>query len=74
MQTDLDKQKDDTFLSEINAPSEHLNCIKKLIRQNSGLFADKDSDLGHTETVGMHINTGNHPPIKKKKTLQDPTE
>ena len=40
--------------------------IRKLVSENPDLFASKDSDLGHTSTVKMHLNTGNHPPIKLK--------
>ena len=38
--------------------------IQSLINQNTELFAAKDSDLGHTDTVTMRIDTGDHPPSK----------
>ena len=38
--------------------------IHSLINQNTELFAVNDSDLGHTDTVTMRIDTGDHPPIK----------
>ena len=40
--------------------------IKDLIEQNSDLFVQKDTQLGHTDTVKMHIDTGDHPPIKNR--------
>ena len=51
-------------LSEIKAPKEHMLTIQSLINQNTELFAAKDSDLGHTDTVTIRIYTGDHPPIK----------
>ena len=44
-----------------------INCretFEDLIEQNIDLFAEKDNDLGQTNTVKMSIDTGNHPPIK----------
>ena len=34
------------------------------MEQNLDLFAEKDTDLGKTNTIKMSIDTGNHPPIK----------
>ncbi|CAC5399405.1 unnamed protein product [Mytilus coruscus] len=51
---------------EINVPREHKSIIEKLISKNKDIFATKDSELGHTDTVKMEIETGNHPPIKLK--------
>ena len=31
---------------------------------NKDIFASKDSQLGHTDTIKMKIDTGDHPPIK----------
>ena len=46
-------------------------CARAICRQNkeslnkdSDIFAEKDSQLGHTNTVKMKINTEDHPPIK----------
>ena len=40
--------------------------IEKLITENQDLSANKDSELGHTETVKMQIDTGNKEPIKMR--------
>ena len=51
-------------INKVNAPEEHKQTITKLVKKNRDLFAAKDSDLGHTDTVKMKINTGENPPIK----------
>lgn len=51
---------------EINVSPEYKEKIKKLINKNKEIFAPKDSELGHTDTVQMEIETGDHPPIKLK--------
>ena len=51
-------------INKVNAPEEHKRTITKLVKKNRDLFAAKDSDLGHTDTVQMKINTGESPPIK----------
>ena len=52
--------------TDINVPSEHKDDITKLVEENSDLFAQKDSDLGRTDTVKIKIDTGNEPPIRLK--------
>lgn len=52
------------LLADVTVPSEHKSKVIKLIEKNSDLFAQKDTDLGQTDTVKMTIDTGNHPPIK----------
>ena len=49
---------------EINVPEQYADRIKKVLTRNSDIFAEKDSQLGHTNTVKMKINTEDHPPIK----------
>ena len=50
---------------DLYAPAEHKDKIKKeLIKKNKGLFASKDSELGHTDIFKMKIDTGQHLPIK----------
>ena len=49
---------------EINEPEQYADRIKKFLTRNSDIFAEKDSQLGHTNTVKMKINTEDHPPIK----------
>ena len=37
-----------------------------MIQENSDLFADKDTELGRTDIIGMRVDTGDHPPIRMK--------
>ena len=46
------------FMVNIDAPEEHKNKIEKIISSNRNLFAQKDTELGHTETVKMRLDTG----------------
>lgn len=50
----------------IKVPPEHKDVISKLVEANLDIFASKDSDLGHTDTIKMKIDTGNEPPIRLK--------
>ncbi|VDH96240.1 Hypothetical predicted protein [Mytilus galloprovincialis] len=52
--------------TEVNVLPEHKEIVDTLISKNRDVFALKDSELGHTETVKMEIETGNHEPIKLK--------
>ena len=52
------------LFDEVDAPAKLKGKIIKLLRNNADLFAQKDSELSHTDTVKMKINTGDHPPIK----------
>ncbi|CAC5360227.1 unnamed protein product [Mytilus coruscus] len=51
-------------LDEINVSNEYRSLIEKNILANQDIFAEKDTDLGRTETVKMKIDTGNNYPIK----------
>lgn len=53
-------------MANIDVPEEHKNQIGKIISSNRNLFAQKDTELGHTETVKMKLDTGEHPPIKNR--------
>ena len=53
-------------LKVLDISKEYIQKIKKLILQNQDLFANKDSELGHTDTVQMHIDTGNSNPMKMR--------
>lgn len=46
------------FMANIDVPEEHKNQIKQIISSNRNLFAQKDTELGHTETVKMKLDTG----------------
>ena len=50
--------------SDVDAPAVYKSTIVDFLKKNQDLFAAKDSDLGHTDTVKMKIDTQNHPPIK----------
>ena len=51
---------------KIDAPDSDQPIVQELIRRNADLFAEKDSDLGRTDTIKMSIDTSDHPPIKLK--------
>ena len=51
-------------LNDLDVPEKNRPKIEKLILQNQDLFENKDSELGHTDTVKMHIDVGNNHPIK----------
>ena len=42
------------------------DIVEELVRYNLDLFAEKDTELGKTQTVKMKIDTGDHKPIKLK--------
>ena len=48
----------------VAVPDKHRQEILDLLKANADLFAQKDSELSHTDTVKMKINTGDNPPIK----------
>ena len=51
-------------LKDLHVSEEFRDKIEPLIVRNSDLFASKDTELGHTDTVKMKIDTGNANPIK----------
>ncbi|MCG7876478.1 MAG: DDE-type integrase/transposase/recombinase [Candidatus Thiodiazotropha taylori] len=52
------------WTSEVDVPENHKPTIVKFLQKHHDLFAVKDSELGHTDTVKMKLDTGDHPPIK----------
>ncbi|KAK6167883.1 hypothetical protein SNE40_021812 [Patella caerulea] len=52
--------------AKINVPDTERAKLFNLLRKNHDLFAISDSELGHTDTVKMTIDTGNHSPIKQR--------
>ena len=44
---------------------EQFSRLKQLIMDNADLFALDDSELGHTDLVQHHVDTGDNPPIKQ---------
>ena len=53
-------------LNDLDVPEQYRPKIERLIMKNQDLFANKDSELGHTDTVKMQIDVGNNEPIKMK--------
>ena len=53
-------------LGDLDIPEKHRSKIEKLILKNQDLFANKDSELGKTDTVKMQIDVGKNQPIKLK--------
>ena len=56
----------DTLRENIVVDDKHQQHIEQLIKDNIDLFAEKDTDLGCTDTITMSIDTGSHTPIKQK--------
>ena len=48
----------------VDVPDKHRQEIFDLLKANADLFAQKDSELSHTNTVKMKINTGDNSPLK----------
>ena len=53
-------------LKDLDVPEQYKSKVEKLVLKNQDLFASKDSELGHTDTVKMQIDKGNNVPIKRK--------
>ncbi|MCG8078877.1 MAG: DDE-type integrase/transposase/recombinase [Candidatus Thiodiazotropha taylori] len=53
----------ETF-EDLDVPEKHKKRVLDLILRNKDLFANKDSELSHTDTVKMKIDTGDHNPMK----------
>ena len=54
------------WLDDPSVPGDFEGGVKKLVTENRDLFAQTDAELGHTDTVKMKLDTGEHPPIKMK--------
>ena len=52
------------FVTDAAIPLEHRSKLVPLLEKNADIFAQKDTELGETDTVQMTIDTGDHPPIK----------
>lgn len=42
-----------------------FSSLKKLIAEHADVFALDNSELGHSELVQHHVDTGESPPIKQ---------
>lgn len=51
---------------DVDVPDEYRAETLRLLRRNSDLFAKKDTQLGHTDTVRMNIDTKDHKPIRNR--------
>ena len=60
------QSKDKLNLNDLDIPQQYRSKIEKLVLQNQDLFANKDSELGHTETVKMQVDVGYNEPIKMR--------
>ena len=56
----------DMLRKNIIVDDKHTQNVEQLIKDNIDLFAEKDTDLGCTDTITMSIDTGSHSPIKQK--------
>ncbi|MCG7874779.1 MAG: pol polyprotein, partial [Candidatus Thiodiazotropha endolucinida] len=52
------------LLADVNVPPEYEDRVNKLICKNVDIFAQKDTQLGQTETLLFSVDTGNAKPIK----------
>ena len=53
-------------LKQAHALEQFKPKIDKLLKRNRDLFVNDAKNLGRTDTVEMHINTGTHEPISKR--------
>jgi hypothetical protein len=63
---DKNTENVENLKTELQVSPEHRQMIEKLVMRNKDLFAKSDADLGHTDTIKMKIDTGDHSPIKMK--------
>ena len=52
------------WTSDVDVPESYKSTIVTFLEKHQDLFATKDSELGHTDTVKMKLDTGDHQPIK----------
>ena len=60
------QSKIDQLKSKLTVPAEQRPKIEAIVETNVDLFAEKDTELGKTNTLEMNIDTQGHPPIAKK--------
>ena len=53
----------------INTLPSFQDIVEELVRYNLDLFAEKNTELGETQTVKMKVDTGDHKPIKLKSLI-----
>lgn len=47
-------------MEDISAPEEYMPFIKVLVSNNPDVATNKDTELGHINTVEMRLNTRSH--------------
>ena len=45
------------WTAEVNVPTDYKSTMVGFLNRHQDLFAAKDSELGHTDTVKMKIDT-----------------
>ena len=61
----LEKLYEVLLLEKGAVTQEQCNALKQLIAANADVFALSDDELGHTDLVQHHVDTGDSPPIKQ---------
>ena len=51
------------YKMKITAPLEHMEAMQMIIKQNTDLFPEMDTDLGKISAAEICFDTGSHPPI-----------
>lgn len=52
------------WMTDVDVPQDHRSTIVNFLKKHHDLFASKDSELGHTDTVKMKLDTDDRLPIK----------
>ena len=60
----VQKSVNSVNMQDLDVSDQYRKRVENLILRNKDLFATNDSELGHTHTVKMKIDTGDHKPIK----------
>lgn len=60
------KNKTSLDLNDWDVSDKYRPQVENQVLHNQELFANKDSELGHTDTVHMQIDTGDQRPIKMR--------
>ena len=52
-------------LEQSSATAEEIAQLDQFVRENADMFALDNTELGHTDVVQHHVDTGDHRPIKQ---------
>ena len=61
---DIDGISESDLLADVNVQPEHKERVVKLLSDNSDIFSQEDTQLGHTSTLLFSNDTGDAKPIK----------